>query len=75
MDTSTKDWLTHCIVPHNMSEVSQECHEMWNDNKFLALNGLIILFMVLTFVLAMGYYLPAGVTPQNIPYSPLQYGL
>ena len=75
MDASTKDWITHCVVPHNMSEVSQECHEMWHDSKFLALNAMIILFMVLAFVLAMGYYLPAGVGPENIPTSPFQYGL
>ncbi|EDM27542.1 hypothetical protein LNTAR_05501 [Lentisphaera araneosa HTCC2155] len=75
MNASTKDWITHCVVPHNMSEVSQEYHDMWNDSKFLALNAMIILFMVLAFVLAMGFYLPSGVAPQNIPYSPLQYGL
>ena len=56
MNASTKDWITHCVVPHNMSEVSQEYHDMWNDNKFLALNAMIILFMVLAFVLAMGSY-------------------
>ncbi|WDE95351.1 hypothetical protein PQO03_06415 [Lentisphaera profundi] len=74
MTASTKDWISHCEVPHNMHEVSQEYHDMLHDDKFLALNAIIILFFMVTFMIMMGIYMPSGIESQYMPKSPLQYG-
>ena len=80
MNTSTKEWLTHCVVPHNMQEVSEEYHEMWHDQNFMVLNGLIISLIILTSLIVLGVYLlPGGEMPYNPqgynPYSGYYFGM
>ena len=74
MQENTKDWLTHCVVPHNMHEVSEECHDMMHDHLFMVLNAAILAFAIFAALIALSIWFPPSATYAPYSYNPLQVG-
>ncbi|NQZ56778.1 MAG: hypothetical protein HRT88_04820 [Lentisphaeraceae bacterium] len=74
MQESTRYWFTHCVVPHNMRDVSEECHEMMHDHLFLGLNIVLISCLVFAALIIIGAYTPASTQQPVVPYYPFYMG-
>ena len=75
MQESTKDWFTHCVVPHSMHDVSVEAHDMMHDHLFMLLNAAIIAFVLFASFVALSLWFPPAAGYAPYAYNPLQVGL
>ena len=72
MQAYTKEWLTHCVVPHNMHEVSEEFHDMMHDHMFFMLNAAIVILFLLAIIMSLGiWFAPSGTEMPYMHYMPL----
>jgi hypothetical protein len=75
MQEATKDWFTHCVVPHSMHEVSEEAHEMLHDPMFMVLNAAIIAVFIFAAFIALSIWFPPAAGYAPYAYNPIQIGM
>ena len=70
MQATVKDWFFHFTCPHNMHEVSEECHDMMHDQVFWTVMVLTIAVIAMISLAALGYWLEPTAPAQYLPYRP-----